>query len=337
MNELSKSNNALTITEQFPEGKYNLLVPIKTVAEIAEIHKPVMNVVYISTELADKEIYLQNKPDDWALTKKALTKLMTAAGIKVLKSEPMLPTKCEKCAAVNRGIGKPVNCGACPNKDVKHQVVISMPQLTGENVQVVGTKEILFDDVTATMTEAQKKEFTKFRSEMCETKALNRALRIAMQIKPTYKLPELRKPFVVAYLVPNLDNPAVKEAAINNLFSAAKELYGVTETAATAKRTIYANDDEEIEYADCLELEMKQQQEMPEDVSEEKIYQEAQNTVMETSTAQNTTQGREFFDDPTVCHKCGKKLSEKVTDYSIKRYGLPYCYDCQKEIQNSRG
>lgn len=186
-NEMTRSSsNALMLSEQYPETKFNLLVPMKTVAEIAEIHKPVMNVVYISTNEADKEIYLQTKPDGWALTKKALTKLMRAAGIKVIKSEPMLPTKCEKCAAVNRGIGRPVNCGACPNKDVKHQVIISMPQLTGENVQVVGTKEILFDDVTATMTAAQKSEFTKFRSEMCETKALNRALRIARKARPQH-------------------------------------------------------------------------------------------------------------------------------------------------------
>ena len=84
------------------------------------------------------------------------------------------PTKCEKCAAVNRGIGRPVNCGSCPNKDVKHQVTISMPQLTGENVEVVASKEILYDDATVNMKPGQKAEFTKFRSEMCETKALNR-------------------------------------------------------------------------------------------------------------------------------------------------------------------
>lgn len=191
-NELSaKSGSSLAIAEQFPEGKYNLLVPIKTVTEIADIHKPVMNVVYISTAKADKEVYEQS--GGWALTKKALTKLMKAAGIRIIKSEPILPTKCEKCAAVNRGIGRPVNCGACPNRDVKHQVTISMPQLTGENVEVVASKEILYDDVVKGMSDSQAKEFSKFRSEMCETKALNRALRIAMQIKPTYTLEELKK------------------------------------------------------------------------------------------------------------------------------------------------
>lgn len=316
-NELSVSNgNALAIAEQFPEGKFNLLVPIKTVAEIAEIHKPVMNVVYISTNEADKEVYLQTKPDGWALTKKALTKLMKAAGIRIVKSEPVLPTKCEKCAAVNRGIGRPVNCGACPNKDVKHRVTISMPQLTGENVEVIASKEILFDDVTASMTPAQKTEFAKFRSEMCETKALNRALRIAMQIKATYTKAELAKPFVVAYLVPNLDNPAVKDEAVRNFFGVAKELYGRTESAEKAQHII--NADRELGEDDDVGYEPPDQPEyIPETVGQ----------AVKSDEVEEVT-------DPTICQMCGKKLSTGVINYSIKNYGKPYCMECQKKIQN---
>ena len=56
-----ENKNALQITTQYPADKYNLLVPMQTVAEIAEIHKPVMNAVQISTNLADKEIYEQER------------------------------------------------------------------------------------------------------------------------------------------------------------------------------------------------------------------------------------------------------------------------------------
>ena len=78
-------HNALQITQQYPAERFNLLVPMQTVAEIADIHKPVMNVVQISTKPEDKEIYLQEKgsrewtgrdgqfhpakPEGWALTK----------------------------------------------------------------------------------------------------------------------------------------------------------------------------------------------------------------------------------------------------------------------------
>lgn len=61
-------------------------------------------------------------------------------------------------------------------------------------------KEIVVQDAADGMTDKQRKEFLKFRNEMCETKAINRALRAAMHIKGTYTLEELKKPFVVAYL-----------------------------------------------------------------------------------------------------------------------------------------
>ncbi len=312
-NELStKRGSSLAIAEQFPEGKYNLLVPIKTVAEIADIHKPVMNVVYISTAKADREVYEQS--GGWALTKKALTKLMKAAGIRIIKSEPILPTKCEKCAAVNRGIGRPVNCGACPNKDVKHQVTISMPQLTGENVEVVASKEILYDDVVKGMSESQAKEFSKFRSEMCETKALNRALRIAMQIKPTYTLDELKKPFVVAYLVPNLNNPEVKQAAVQNFFAAANELYGSTESAGKAQHII--NADKEADEDDDTGYEPPEQHEY--------IPEEFQQPLPEEAAPDY---------DPTICSDCGAKCSNGVVKYSQEQFGRTLCMACQRKMQ----
>ena len=42
MNEQNK-HAALTIAQQYPPAQYNLLVPMQTVTEIADIQKPVMN------------------------------------------------------------------------------------------------------------------------------------------------------------------------------------------------------------------------------------------------------------------------------------------------------
>lgn len=39
---------------------------------------------------------------------------------------------------------------------------------------------------------------------------------------------ELKKPFVVAYLVPNLNNKDVKSAAIENMFQSSGNLFGTT-------------------------------------------------------------------------------------------------------------
>lgn len=321
------NKNTLQITAQYPAERYNLLVPMQTVAEIAEIHKPVMNAVQISTNEADKEIYLQDrskaKADGWALTKKGLNKLMRAAGIKILGTRPIIPSTCQKCAEVNKSIGRPVNCGTCGNKDVKFEARISVPQLTGENIEIVAHKEIIVDDVSVGMTEFQKKEFLKFRSEMCETKAINRALRAAMHIKGTYSLAELSKPFVVAYLVPNLDNEAVKAEAVRHFFTSAQELYGGHNTEA--RRAIFVEDDVE----EGMEYETPGKPiEQPESAAYKEAPAEPTRTTQERQQA--AAEAAPDF-DPNVCVECGAKVSNGVVRYSQQQYGRTLCMACQRK------
>lgn len=341
-NEITRggAGNALMITQQYPAERYNLLVPMQTVAEIADIHKPVMNVVQISTNPADKEIYEQEKgseawtgrdgrqhpakPAGWALTKKGLNKLMRAAGIKILGTRPIVPSTCQKCAEVNKGIGRPVNCGACPNKDVKFEARISVPQLTGENIEIVAHKEIIVQDVTDGMSDAQRKEFLKFRSEMCETKAINRALRAAMHIKGTYTLQELQKPFVVAYLVPNLDNELVKQEAVRHFFTSAQELYGGHNP--DARRAIFVEDDVE----EGMEYETPGH---PITEPDNAAYAEApQEPPRQTQKRQQQAAEAAPDFDPTVCTECGKKCTNGVVKYSNEQYGRTLCMDCQRQM-----
>lgn len=318
-----ENKNALQITAQYPADRYNLLVPMQTVAEIAEIHKPVINAVQISTNEADKEIYLQDRSkresNGWALTKKGLNKLMRAAGIKILSTRPITPSVCQKCAEVNRSIGRPVNCGACGNKDVKFEARISVPQLTGENIEIVAHKEIIVQDVIVGMTEKQRTEFLKFRSETCETKAINRALRAAMHIKGTYTLNELKKPFIVAYLVPNLDNEAVKQEAVRHFFSSAQEIYGGHNTEA--RKAIFVEDDVE----EGMEYETPGQPiAEPENAAYREVPQEPPRQAQESQNAGWSVK---------CCDKCGKVITEKVWDYSCSKFGRPLCYSCQQIVR----
>ena len=326
--------NTLQITQQYPAERFNLLVPMQTVAEIADIHKPVMNAVQISTNLDDGEIYVQEKardawrdrpatPAKYALTKKGLNKLMRAAGIKILGTRPIIPSTCQKCAEVNRSIGRPVNCGACGNKDVKFEARISVPQLTGESIEIVAHKEIIVQDVTDGMSEAQRKEFLKFRSEMCETKAINRALRAAMHIKGTYTLQELQKPFVVAYLVPNLDNETVKAEAVRHMFTTSQELYGGH--TPEARRAIFVEDDVE----EGMEYETPGQ---PITQPGNRAYQQApQEPPRETQQRQQRAAEAASDFDPTVCSECGAKCSNGVVKYSQEQYGRTLCMNCQRK------
>ena len=333
-----KNQAALSIVQQYPPTHYNLLVPMQTVTEIADIQKPVMNAVSISTNLNDGEIYEMEKakaaytdrngyqhpatPAKYALTKKGLTKLMRAAGIKILSSRPTVPSTCQKCAEINRGIGKPVRCGACPNKDVKHEVRISVPQLTGENVTIVAHKEIAIDDVTAGMTDKQRAEFMKYRSEMCESKALNRALRTAMQIKSSYFIEEFQKPFVVAYLVPNLDNPAVREKAVESMFGATEELYGARPAAS---HTIYVGDEDEENGIYPAEDETPLAYAQP-PAEPQPPQQRQQRGAQQAGGGQQNQNG-----DSEFCADCGAQIGLDVAEYSRQHYeGKTYCRTCQK-------
>lgn len=325
-------SNSLAITKQYPAEQFNLLVPMQTVTEIADIQKPVMNVVQISTDLNDKEIYEQEKakkartdrdghqhpatPARYALTKKGLTKLMRAAGIKILSSRPVVPSTCQKCANMNAAIGKPIRCGTCPNKDVKYEVRISVPQLTGEDMEVVAHKEILVDDVVDGMSEKQRTEFLKFRNEMCESKALNRALRTAMQIKGTYLVEEFKKPFVVAYLVPNLDNPDVKAEAVKAMFGTAVDIYG----GRRIRQTIYVEDD--YEEGDGHEAHN-------EPIGQPYTAPEPEPAPAATAAQQAAPDNGDDI-DPNACAECGKHLSDGISSFSIRNYGRPLCMDCQR-------
>lgn len=339
-NSLSTAaGNALQITQQYPAEKYNLLVPMQTVTEIADIHKPVMNAVQISTNLADKEIYEQEKAKSawtdsrgrhhpavsagYALTKKGLNKLMRAAGIKILGTRPIIPSTCQKCAEVNRSIGRPVNCGACGNKDVKFEARISVPQLTGENIEIVAHKEIIVQDVTDGMSDNQRNEFLKFRSEMCETKAINRALRAAMHIKGTYTLQELQKPFVVAYLVPNLNNETVKAEAVRHMFTTSQELYGGH--TSDARKAIFIEDDVE----EGMGYETPGQ---PITQPDNRAYQQApQEPPRETQQRQQRAAESAPDYDPTICVECGAKCSSGVVRYSQEQFGRTLCMACQRK------
>lgn len=318
----NQNNHSLIISQQYPAENYNLLVPMQTVAEIAEIHRPVMNCVTISTNLDDKEIYEQDKKAHlYAITKKGLNKLMRAAGIKMLSSRPVVPSTCQKCAEVNRSIGRPVNCGSCGNKDVKYEVRIGVPQLTGENIEVVAHKEIIVQDVTAGMTEFQQKEFLKFRNEMCETKAINRALRAAMHIKGTYRIEEFKKPFVVAYLVPNLDNPDVKAEAVKNMFAASKEIYGTHNP--DARKTLYVDDDVD-EYG------RGEYEATAGPIVQTQPYEQTPQQAQAAPPPQQ--QAADNF-DPNTCQDCGTRISDGVSRFAMRNYEKPLCMNCQKKYE----
>lgn len=331
--------NELSISQSFPPDKYNLLGNTDVMVAVPDIKSPVIQAVRLNPDPRKGDVYIHQKakkeytdgkgvyhpatPNMYAITKNGLKKLADGAGIKMVSSEHVVPTTCQKCVAVNRNCGKIVQCGNCGNRDVAYRVTISVPQLTGEILMVEDTHETIVENVTHGMTHNQKVEFLRHMPQICEAKALNGAIRTALHIKGTYTREELERPFVVAYLVPNLDNEDVKKAAIGSMFQSSGNLFRSVpsihqiEARVPERAAAEAADGENFDaYVDGTYKEAKT------DKNDEGMEKEP------------FTSGRVRPDD-FCCDKCGVHIERKVWDYSMEKFERPLCYRCQRKERGS--
>lgn len=325
----------LSISQKYPANEYNLLGNTDVIVEIPDIKSPVIQTIKLDMDISKGEVYIHQKaknaysdkygnhpaiPELYAVTKNGLKKLADGAGITMIYSEHVIPTTCQKCVAVNGHSGKVVQCGNCRNKDVAYHVAISVPQLTGEVLTVEDTHEIIVDNVTPGMSDKQRAEFMKHLPQICEAKALNGAIRTALHIKGTYTLAELKKPFVVAYLVPNLNHEDVKKAAISSMFQSTQNLFRSApsvqqiETVVPEHASIEASDGENY------------------DQFVDGTYQDVQDGQALPQADEDDMRQKDF-----CCDKCGNQIEEKVWDYSIDHFGQPLCYRCQKIVKQQGG
>lgn len=314
---------AIAVINEYPPEQYNLLIPVKTIQEISPLHKVIVNVVTIDNDPKNKDVYAQKseggKPSELALTKKGLAKLMSAANIQVLDSRPVPTQQCNKCYQMAQATRLAPKCFECPHKDdVAYQVTIAVPDPSGTYRVIKATKEIRISDEKAKMSDAQFKQFFPYRTEHCETKALNRALREGLMVSSTYRPEELTKPFAVALVVPNMSDPDLKRAMVEKLSGATASLYGNTVDHAQlpSAETITIGPDDPDDFIDIGVDDDLPPWEEP---------------------AQNS--------GPTqpACEECGSIIMPTgnwsegaIVDYSLQRFGKIMCPDCQKAQRATR-
>jgi hypothetical protein len=203
------------ILNGFDPEQYNLLIPVQSLQEINPIYKYVQNVVLISTEISDKEIYQEKSAgaNMYALTHKALNKLAMAANAQVISSNKVKPKVCEKCIEIAKATKVAPKCGDCKfvyNAAV--QVIMKFPELSGGWHVEMATREI--DVSTLSGSDMQKNKIKEFIVEHAESKAKNRCIRKALNIKSAYSIEELEKPFLAIYPTLDAKDPDVKRALI---------------------------------------------------------------------------------------------------------------------------
>ena len=214
-------DNALTITtvNNYPVETFNRLFPA-TMTEISPLHKIMVNIVEIDTNPDNKEVYKQ-KDGGLSLTKVACLRLMTAANVVMEESKTLLPQGCQRCIEVARSTHLAPQCNGCPTKeDVAYQVSILVPEPSGGHRRYIATKEVTKRDTLA------KKNPIEHMGANCETKALLRALRAGLGLKGAYTSKELSKPFAVALVVLNTQDPDMKKALIARYAAGQDALFG---------------------------------------------------------------------------------------------------------------
>ena len=317
---------SIEVLNKYPAEKFNLLIPVQTIQEISPLHKVIVNIVVISSDPAQGDVYEQ-KEGAFALTKKGLNKLMGGANVQMIDSRTVMPQKCLRCMEIAHSTKLAPQCGPCPSgDDVAYQVTIAIPEPSGSWRMVRATKEIRMADEKGAMKPLQYKQFFPFRSEHAETKALNRALRAGLMVKSTYTAKELQKPFAVALVVPNMNDPEMKKAAAARY--------------ATSSMALFPG----------------QQPQLPENAGEGLKQLPSGMIDIPPDEPEGDLGGDENLppwlqeeeepsgDDPVFCGDCGQVIEasgawtpEKIRDYSVQHFGTSLCLDCQKAAKAQQG
>lgn len=191
---------------------FNMLCDTQSIQEISSLYKLVVNMVLLSTDLEDNDIYIQkkainpntDKPYDhtrYSIAKKGLLKIRAAADARFILSNVRV------------------------DRDAK---------------LAIGTATMQFHDPTgqwAYITKTKTVDFIKKKSgggtyedpaaaEKAESGAQMRCIRDAFNIKNNYSLEQLQKPFVIVYPKLNDLDPDVKKMAIINSLAPTQLLYG---------------------------------------------------------------------------------------------------------------
>jgi len=286
--------------------KYNRLFPA-TLTQISPLHKVMVNIVSIDTDLTNKEVYKQ-KDGGLSLTKIACLKLMTAANVVMEDSKSMLPQGCQRCVEIAKTTRLAPQCAACPTKkDAAYQVSILVPEPSGGHRRYVATKEISYTEFVAKNGGVNKAPVEHIAAQ-CETKALLRALRAGLGLKGSYTLQELAKPFAVALVVLNTTDPDLKAALIQRYAAGQDALFGG------------ASADHQLPSGDCLHL------------AEGTINGEV------TVVGPDPEDGDDIPDwekvaQCEVCHKpieaSGEWTAEMIVDGLKQKFGRVICSDCR--------
>jgi hypothetical protein len=201
----------LAVFEKSPEW-FNMLCDTQSIQEISSLYKLVVNMVLLSTDLEDSDIYIQTKAINpytqksydhvrYSIAKKGLLKIVSAADARLILSS----------VKVDRDGNTATGIATMQYHDASGQWAYITKTKTTDFVKK-GKNGTTYGDPNA--------------PEKAESGAQMRCIRDAFSIKNNYSLAQLQKPFVIVYPKLNDLDPDVKKMAIINSLAPTQLLYG---------------------------------------------------------------------------------------------------------------
>lgn len=163
---------------------FNMMVDVQSIQDIGPMYKPVINMVFLSTDLEDFEIYRQKKAKDpegkdykeprFAVASKGLFRIRSAADARFVDTKVYHDKE---------------------NKSVTATVTMQFRNPSGGWASITQSKTV------GTVVKYGDKETVDYEAaQKAETGAQNRCIRKAFNIKGHYSLEQLQKPFTIIYL-----------------------------------------------------------------------------------------------------------------------------------------
>lgn len=175
----------------------------------------------------------------------------------------------------------------------------------------------------------------KSAAEKAMTGAILRVIRALIGMKGAYTMDELRKPFAVARVTfsPDYSDPAVRNAMLSQGMNAVGNMFGsrppLAMGAADATPSVSADTFNPEEFADNPAF----ASETPATIDEDYTTSPPEYSAPPQGETNYPGHEEDNGEEPLACSQCGREISQKIAEYSKRRYGVALCMKCQKEVE----
>jgi hypothetical protein len=321
---------------QIDQNKVNMLVPTTNLQQVSPWHAARVSMVQANPDPNSGDVFkvgTRNEGGKWvdilSPAKPLLMKIAAAAGIvwDWKDSGPMTVEKryvCYKAVGAMRlpdGTWQPFMATKEIDLDVIEEETYDSNIEKAEGYAADPKKRgylkgLSPEEWAKKQTRSHMIQWRKNKMMRAETGAMLRVIRAALGMKSQYTKEELQKPFIVPRIdfSPDYSDPAVRQMLLQNGAAAMSNLFGQAAPGSQPTFEAQGMDHPAIEAPEFEDEEPFQVEEVS-----------FEDPLPGLEPADNPED-----DNPRVCFECGEIITDKVHNFSVKKFGRPLCYGCQK-------